>query len=140
MELHCSQTPLQIFDFLIFNTRISGMTIIFSFDFRMVTLPCTSQQRRTRWTLPPHYWSTMQILMRNQRTVSHHSTWPPRRDTQTWLHCYWNTRLMSTAEQRYCGCNSDRNKASPSDNDWLKLLRIDWFENQSDIFTLKQIV
>ena len=36
--------------------------------------------------------------------------------------------------------NSVRNKASPSDNDWLKLLRYDWFENLSDKFILKQIV
>ena len=35
---------------------------------------------------------------------------------------------------------SVRNKASPSDNDWLKLFRTDWFENLSDKFTLKQIV
>ena len=32
---------------------------------------------------------------------------------------------------------SVRNKASPSDNDWLKLLWTDWFENLSDKFTLK---
>ena len=30
---------------------------------------------------------------------------------------------------------SVRNKASPSDNDWLKLLRSDWFEIQSDKLT-----
>ena len=35
--------------------------------------------------------------------------------------------------------SSVRNKASPSDNDWLKLLQTDWFENLSDKFTLKQI-
>ena len=34
--------------------------------------------------------------------------------------------------------NSVRNKASSSDNDWLMLLRTDWFENLSDKFTLKQ--
>ena len=27
---------------------------------------------------------------------------------------------------------SVRNKASPSDNEWLELLRTDWFENLSD--------
>ena len=31
-------------------------------------------------------------------------------------------------------------KAISSDNDWLKLLRTDWFENLTDKFTLKQIV
>ena len=35
---------------------------------------------------------------------------------------------------------SDRNKASPSDSDWLKLLWTNWFQNLSDKFTLKQIV
>ena len=35
---------------------------------------------------------------------------------------------------------SVRNRASPSDNDWLKLLRTDWFGNLSDKFTLEQIV
>ena len=30
--------------------------------------------------------------------------------------------------------SSVRNKASPSDNDWLKLLRSKWFENLSDIY------
>ena len=35
---------------------------------------------------------------------------------------------------------SVRNKASPSDNDWPKLFRTDWFENQSDRFPFKQIV
>ena len=35
---------------------------------------------------------------------------------------------------------SVRNKASPSGNDWLKLLWTDWFGNMSDIFILKQIV
>ena len=34
---------------------------------------------------------------------------------------------------------SVRNKASPSDNDWIKLLRSDWYENRSDKFILKQI-
>ena len=36
--------------------------------------------------------------------------------------------------------SSVRNKASPTDNDWLKSLRTDWFENLSDKFTLEQIV
>ena len=35
---------------------------------------------------------------------------------------------------------SVRNKSSPSDNGWLKLLRTDKSENLSDKFTLKQIV
>ena len=35
---------------------------------------------------------------------------------------------------------SVRNRVNPSDNDWLKLLWTDWFENLSDKFTLKQIV
>ena len=33
-----------------------------------------------------------------------------------------------------------RNKANPLDNNWLKLLWTDWFENLSDKFALKQIV
>ena len=36
--------------------------------------------------------------------------------------------------------NSVRNNASPSDNDWMKFPRTDWFEKLSDKFTLKQIV
>ena len=35
---------------------------------------------------------------------------------------------------------SVHNRASPSDNDWLDLLRTDWFENLPDRLTLKQIV
>ena len=53
--------------------------------------------------------------------------------------CYFDWLYIVYLEANYT-CHCVRNKASPSDNDWLKLLRTDWFENLLDKFTLKQIV
>ena len=51
---------------------------------------------------------------------------------------YWKSLHYLYPENYYLF--SVQNKASPSDNFWLKLPRTDWFENLSDKFTLKQIV
>ena len=43
------------------------------------------------------------------------------------LHTYPSERLQTRGNE-----TTVRNKASPSDNGWLKLLRFDWFQNLSD--------
>ena len=44
-----------------------------------------------------------------------------------WAVLYFSM-MMIMSDMPFC---SVRNKASPSDNDWLKLLQTDWFENLS---------
>ena len=46
-----------------------------------------------------------------------------------WMHCWADTCLLWTSRQK---STSVQNKASPSDSDWLKLLRTDCFKNLSD--------
>ena len=50
------------------------------------------------------------------------------------------SKSISYSGRNMCTFVSVRNKASPSDSDWLQLLQTDWCENLSYKFTLQQIV